>query len=136
VSIDGKEGPRDYLVVREAVALQGLAQLAALEAHVWGSRADALDRPDRLVFDLDPDPSLGFDAVIALALRVRARLAPLESFAMVTGGKGVHVVVPIERRVDYERARAFCAAVAKGLAREDPAHVVAKMSKAARRGRI
>lgn len=138
VRVKEKDAEEEYLVVRSEAALVGLAQLGALEVHLWGSRADRVEQPDRIVFDLDPAPDVAFRSVVSAALLLRERLASidLQSFAMVTGGKGVHVVVPIERRHDFGVVKAFSGAVANALAREHPDRFLAKMSKKARQGRI
>src|SRR5690606_17087857 len=115
-----------------------LVQLGALELHVWGARDDRLERPDRLVFDLDPDTSLPFARVIEAARRVRERLAEvgLESFVKTTGGKGLHVVAPVARRSGWDEVKGFCRAVAVDLATREPRRYVANMAKAKRRGKV
>jgi bifunctional non-homologous end joining protein LigD len=137
-AIREKEGKSDYLVVRREAGIVALAQLGALEAHIWGSRVDRLERPDRMVFDLDPAPEITFDEVVADALLLRDRLARdgLRSLPLLTGGKGVHVVVPLGRYHDFEVVRAFSGALARSLAREMPDRFLAKASKKAREGRV
>jgi bifunctional non-homologous end joining protein LigD len=112
--------------------------MGVLEVHVWGARSDRLQRPDRLVFDLDPDPAVERGAVAEAALLVRDRLAALglRSFALATGGKGLHVVVPVQRRLDWDATREFARAFAERLAAEMPARFTAALAKARRRGRI
>lgn len=126
------------LMVRDLTGLITLAQFGAIELHPWGARADRLDRPDVLVFDLDPGEGVTYRRLAATALTLRDRLAALglESFLRATGGKGLHVVVPIERRVAWEPAKDFTHAVALEFARADPAHYLARSDKAARPGRI
>lgn len=138
VTVPEKEGEALYLYVNGVAALMGLVQMGALELHVWGARRDRLDRPDRLIFDLDPDEGLPFGRVAKGALRVRARLAELglESFPKLTGGKGLHVVVPITRRSEWEEARAFARAVAERLAEDHPDAYTTDASKSERGGRI
>lgn len=133
-----KAGEDDYLVVDDVTGLVSLVQVGVLEFHVWGARADRLDRPDRLVFDLDPDPAAPWSLVIetSLLLRDLLRKMDLESFLMTTGGKGLHVVVPTARRADWDEAKSFCLDVAQALARHDPEHYTTKASKAGRKGRI
>ena len=115
-----------------------LAQIGALEVHAWGSRADKLEQPDRLVFDLDPDPSVVWADVVAAARQIRQFLQDLglESFVKTTGGKGLHLVVPVERRHDWDAAKAFCKQVADAIATGDPERYTANMSKRARVGKI
>ncbi len=118
--------------------LMALVQSSALELHPWGATIDDLDRPDRLVFDLDPAEGLAWDAVIEAAQEVRQRLkdAGLESFVKTTGGKGLHVVVPIRPHVDWKTAKAFTQAIADAMASDSPKRYVATLSKKARRGRV
>jgi bifunctional non-homologous end joining protein LigD len=132
-----KEGKSDYALVRSEEGLVALAQLGALEVHVWGSRAERLERPDRVVFDLDPSPEVGFGEVIegAFLLRERLERLGLRSLPMITGGKGVHVVAPIAPEHDFGAVKSFTRGVAYALARELPARFLAKASKKARRGR-
>jgi bifunctional non-homologous end joining protein LigD len=109
-----------------------------VEIHPWGSRADDLDRPDRLVFDLDPGEDVSWSEVIAAAREMRAELQArgLESFVKTSGGKGLHVVVPIVPRAGWDEAKAFTQRVAEQMSRAHPDRYVAIMSKRARRGRI
>ena len=109
-----------------------------VEIHPWGSRGDDLDRPDRLIFDLDPGEDVSWSDVIAAARAMRAELEArgLESFVKTSGGKGLHVVVPIAPRVDWDAAKAFTQGVAEAMSRAHPDRYVASMSKRARRGRI
>jgi bifunctional non-homologous end joining protein LigD len=128
----------EYLMVETAEGLVSTAQIGALELHVWGSRKRTLERPDRLVFDLDPDVSVGFAAVTGAALELRDLLAAggLESFPLLTGGKGVHVVVPLAPRLGWEAVKGFARGLAQRLAEDEPDRFVATMSKARRKGRI
>ena len=93
-----------------------------MEIHVWGSRADRLENPDRLIFDLDPDPAVPWAAVIAAVREMRGVLEDLglASFVKTTGGKGLHVVVPVRPRLDWDQAKAFSRAVAEGVVRRRP----------------
>ncbi len=139
VAIAEKDGgTADYLTMPDAAALVGAVQMSTLEFHIWGARNDRLEKPDRLVFDLDPDEGLGFADVKAAAFDLRDRLADLglQSFAMVTGGKGVHVVVPLERRQGWTELKAFAKGFAATQADTEPQRFVATMSKAKRKGRI
>ena len=118
--------------------LVGLAQMGVLEIHPWGARRDNPDRPDRLVFDLDPDPALPWGQVAATALLLRSELGRLglESWLKTTGGKGLHVVVPIDRRTDWPDARAFARAFVDSIVRIEPRMFTANMRKGQRDGRI
>jgi bifunctional non-homologous end joining protein LigD len=126
LAIDGLEG------------LLGLVQAGVVEIHPWGSTADNLDRPDRLIFDLDPGEDVPWAAVIEAAHDVRAQLEAqgLQSFVKTSGGKGLHVVVPVEPRCDWETAKAFTTSIATALARSRPDRYLATMAKKARQGRI
>lgn len=127
-----------YLMIDSAGGLVAAAQMGALEIHIWGSHAETIDRPDRLVFDLDPDPGVGFSGVREAARDVRKLLlaAGLESFALVTGGKGIHVVAPLDASQSWEEVKGFARGVATKLAESEPDRFVATMSKAKRKGRI
>ena len=129
---------RKYFFVDDLAGLLSLVQMNALEFHPWGSRADQLETPDRIIFDLDPDPSIDWKTVKAAAREVRDRLADvgLESFPRLTGGKGVHVVVPLAPVHEWPDARGFCEAFANAMATQSPDRYVATMSKAKRQGRI
>jgi bifunctional non-homologous end joining protein LigD len=128
----------EYLVVDDLPGLIGLVQIGILEIHTWNAVADRLEQPDRLVFDLDPDPSVSWERVIEAAHRVRDRLAELglASFLKTTGGKGLHVVVPLQRGPGWEGTGGFAEAVANDIANEDPGSYTAVMSKAKRKGKI
>jgi len=112
--------------------------MGTIEFHIWGSRTDILEKPDRLVFDLDPDEGLSFSDVKKAAKDVRELLAEigLESVPMVTGGKGVHVVVPLRRTAEWETVTFFARTVASFMAQRNPDRYVATMSKAKRKGKI
>jgi len=112
--------------------------MGVLEVHPWGARVDKPDRPDRVIFDLDPGEGLGFADVVQAAHEVRAYLGDLglASFAKTTGGKGVHVVVPVDRRYGYPQVKAFAKKVAESLAAKTPTRYLTRISKAERRGRI
>lgn len=132
------EGGEPYLFVRDAAGLVGLVQLGVLEIHVWGSRIDSLECPDRLIFDLDPDPDLDWARLVEGALDVRDELGKhgLESFVKTTGGKGVHLVVPVEPVTPWPEAKKFCKTIAETLTRESPKRFVATMTKQKRKGKI
>jgi bifunctional non-homologous end joining protein LigD len=133
---EGKSGT--YAVVDSLAALVAMVQMGVLELHVWGARRDRLERPDLLVFDLDPDEGLAWDRVVEAALAVRTLLDELglESFVKTTGGKGLHVVVPIARRLDWDAAKGFTHAVADQLVQAAPRRFLATMSKAKRKGKV
>ena len=137
--VEQKNGrTEDYLYVTSAEEIAACAKVQSVEFHGWGSRAGAVETPDRLVIDLDPGEGVGFAEVKAAALQLRRSFDAigLESFALLTGGKGVHVVVPIapEQRWAQVRdfAKSFCAAVAEAA----PDRFTIALPKAQRRGRI
>lgn len=133
---DGKTEP--YLFVDNAEGLLNCVQMGTIEFHGWGSRVADIERPDRLVIDLDPDEGLDFAVVKAAAVVVRDRLTArgLASFPLLTGGKGVHIVAPLIPDAEWPAVKAWARAFAEGLEAENPAAFVATMSKAKRKGRI
>jgi bifunctional non-homologous end joining protein LigD len=134
----GKKERAAYLWLEDAAGYLALPQFGAVEIHAWGCRVDKPERPDRLVFDLDPDEGLPWRAVVEAAGEVRAALQELGlvPFLKTTGGKGLHVVVPIERRRPWGEVEAFCKAFATSLATRSPQRFTATMAKRQRRGRI
>jgi bifunctional non-homologous end joining protein LigD len=141
VAIAGQAQP--YLRVDDAHALAALAQISVVELHPWGARAETPDIPDRLVFDLDPDEGLGFDAVIDGAHELRERLegVGLRAFARVTGGKGLHVVVPLAApragtAFGWPEAKQFARLVCVTMERDAPDRYTTTMAKRARGGKI
>jgi bifunctional non-homologous end joining protein LigD len=138
ISIREKSGSDKYLYITDERGLVAAAQMAVLELHIWCSHVDEVEKPDRLVFDFDPDEGLDFVHVREAAKTMRGMLneVGLQSFAMVTGGKGVHVVVPLRRGHSWDEHREFAEALARVMAEHDPDRFVATMSKAKRRGKI
>ena len=131
-------GVEDYLYLTDAPGLLQCVQMGTIEFHGWMSRTDALERPDRMIFDLDPDEGLGWKEVKRAAADIRARLADLGlvSFAMLSGGKGVHVIVPLTPGHDWATHKDFARRFAEALAIAEPGRFTATMSKAKRSGRI
>jgi bifunctional non-homologous end joining protein LigD len=127
-----------YIYTDQPSALSRAVQMGALEFHIWGSRVQALERPDRIVFDLDPDEGLDFATVKQGARRMREVLEALglQSLALLSGGKGIHVVVPIAPAQDWPAVKQFAADLAARVADDQPDHYVASMSKAKRHGKI
>ena len=127
-----------YLTICGADGLIALAQIGALEVHTWGCRIDAIERPDRLVFDLDPAPNVAWRQVIdaAKALREFLEELGLQSFLKTSGGKGLHLVVPVTRKHEWPAVADFCRLVAEVAERAAPDRFVATMSKQKRIGRI
>jgi bifunctional non-homologous end joining protein LigD len=138
VRIREKSGTDDYLYIDDVKGLIAAAQMDILELHIWGAHVDKIEKPDRLVFDFDPGEGVAFDRVKEGARELRGRLQKLglESFPLATGGKGIHVVVPLSRGHSWDQHRAFAEAIARLMAEDSPARYVANMSKAKRRGKI
>jgi len=131
-------GIESYMVVDSLTGLAALVQMGVLEIHTWNSRKEKLEYPDRFVMDIDPDPAVAWDKVVeaAVLLRERLRELGLTSFLKTTGGKGLHVVVPLAARQDWEEVKAFTRALAEDMARRAPDAFTSKMTKARRVGRI
>ena len=136
VAIDGFEEP--YLYLEDVQGLVALVQMGVLEIHPWNSHVDKPHKPDQVIFDLDPGEGLAFADVVAAAHELRAKLdgMGLKSVPKTTGGKGLHLVVPIERRYDWRDVKTFAKAVGDAMAAEAPGRYLTKQSIAERRGRI
>ncbi len=137
VEVPKQGGSVVHVMANSAETLVYLAGQNAVTLHHWPSRADRLDRPDRMVFDLDP-PEGDFDAArtAALALGEMLRDLGLEPFAMTTGSKGIHVVVPLQRRQEHPAVRAFARGLAEKLIERQPDLVTLEWYKDKRGGRI
>jgi bifunctional non-homologous end joining protein LigD len=112
--------------------------MSVLEIHPWNARTGDLEHPDQIVFDLDPGPSVAWDEVVACAKRVRDVLATLdlESFVKTTGGKGLHVVVPLVPAASWTDTLEFSRLIAQGLARFEPTRFSADLPKAGRASKV
>jgi bifunctional non-homologous end joining protein LigD len=128
----------DYLYVDAAEGLLTCVQMGTIEFHGWGSRVPEIERPDRVVFDLDPDEDLGFEEVKKAAIDLKRYLGDLGlvTFPMLSGGKGVHVVVPLTPRAAWPEVKDFTHRFALALSEAEPERFLANMSKAKRKGRI
>ncbi len=131
-------GTEDYLFVTDTRGILQCVQMGTIEFHTWGARSDAVEAPDRMIFDLDPDEGLDFEAVKSAARDIRRHLADigLASFVMLSGGKGVHVVVPLTPGHGWEEHKDFSRRFAEALSQAEPERFIATMSKAKRKGRI
>ncbi|RFP61053.1 DNA ligase D [Cognatiluteimonas weifangensis] len=131
-------GSEDYVYVDDVAGLLELVQMNVLEFHPWGARIEDVEHPDRLVFDLDPGEGVDWNAIRAAAREIRARLreAGLEGFLRLSGGKGLHVVVPLAPKADWATAKAFCEAFARAMEAQAPQRYVATATKARRKGVI
>jgi bifunctional non-homologous end joining protein LigD len=129
---------RDYLMIRDVEGLISLVQWGVIELHPWQCGANNVEKPDRMIFDLDPDPSVSFHQLIEAAHEVRQRMRDLGlvTFLKTTGGKGLHVVVPMTPRYSFPAIKAFARAIAESMAADSPTKYIATMSKAKRAGKI
>ncbi|KQY52468.1 DNA ligase D [Lysobacter sp. Root494] len=129
---------KEYFHVDDLPGLMNLVQMNAIELHPWGSKAADLEHPDRMIFDLDPDPSITWKDIRIAAGDIRDHLAELglPSYPRLSGGKGVHVVVPLAPQASWEQVRDFCESFANAMVQRKPTRYVATMSKAKREGRI
>ena len=127
-----------YLYVESVEEIVGCAKVQTVEFHGWGSRARSVETPDRLVIDLDPDPKLGFDKVKEAAFQVQRSFEALglESFALLSGGKGIHVIVPLDPVAEWDEVRDFAKSFCTALAEAAPERFTVALPKAQRRGRI
>lgn len=139
VDIREKDGSTEpYLWIDDADGVLACVQMGTIEFHGWGSRVEDVEKPDRLVFDLDPDEGLDFAKVKKAAEDLKEHLADLglTSFPMLTGGKGVHVIVPLTPRAEWPAAKSFAERFARALAQAEPERFTANLKKAERKGRI
>ena len=138
VSIAQSDGEGIYAVANTAPAVVGLVQKGVIELHVWGSTTRDLSKPDRMVFDLDPDALVPWREVMAATRRVRERIEDLglEAFLKTSGGKGLHVMVPLAPKHEWDEVKAVSRAIADSLAAEDPRLFTTNMAKKERTRRI
>lgn len=129
---------RDYLVADDLAGLLSLVQMGALEIHVWGARADDIERPDRIVFDLDPDQAVTWGRVVESAKQLKQFFDELRlrTFLKTTGSKGLHIVIPLVRKHSWAEVREFCKATADAIAGGDPERYTSRSTKTARKGKI
>lgn len=134
VDVDGQP----YMFIDSVDGLISLVQMGVLEIHPWGSRVEDLEHPDRVTFDLDPSPEVTLEALSRAAAEVKRLLESigLRSFLKTTGGKGLHVVVPVLPEHDWDEVKAFARAIALELERFDPSRFTSALAKSARRGKI
>jgi bifunctional non-homologous end joining protein LigD len=125
-----------YPLVNDELSLLWMANMGCIDMNTWYSRIDKPDRPDWVLFDLDPSPDVGFAETVEVTLLVKQALDALGliSFPKTSGSEGMHVLVPVERRSTYDDTREFCEIVARALARTHRGLVTTEWSKAKRRG--
>jgi bifunctional non-homologous end joining protein LigD len=133
---EGEKRIIDYALVNDELALLWMANMGCIDLHTWASRVDRPDRPDWVMFDLDPSDGAGFEEVIEVALLVKQmlELIELESYPKTSGSRGIHVLVPIARRHTFEEVREFAGIVAGALARAHPGLVTTEWAREKRRG--
>lgn len=138
VAVKEKSASEMYVVIHDLAGLISLVQVNVLELHPWGSRVDKLEYPDRIVFDLDPGEGVAWSTMRDCAREVRDLLEELglDSFVRTSGGKGLHVVVPLQRRNPWDEVDEFARRIAVGLSARHPDRYVANMRKALRKGKI
>ncbi|MEO7564363.1 MAG: DNA ligase D [Sphingomicrobium sp.] len=131
-------GTEDYLYFDNVRGLLACVQMGTIEFHGWGSKVAKVEYPDRLVFDLDPDVGLDFSEVKKAALRLKALLADLalETFPLLTGGKGIHVVAPLDQSADWTKVKSFAERFSRAIAEAEPEMFTANIRKVQRKGRI
>jgi bifunctional non-homologous end joining protein LigD len=134
----GEAEGQPYLAINDVAGLLACVQIAAIELHGWGATEADPAHPDRVVFDLDPGEGVPFTAVVQAALDLRDRLRGLglDAFCRTTGGKGLHLVAPLDRSADWPAVRGFARGLAQALEAEAPERFVSTVPKAKRKGRI
>jgi bifunctional non-homologous end joining protein LigD len=138
VNIAEKGKKEEYVMIRDLAGVVSLVQMGVLEMHPWPARKDNIERPDYLVFDLDPGEGVTWPDIVEGAKDLRGRLEDvgLTTYLRTSGGKGLHICVPIARRNSWDEVKAFAKSVADTMQRTDPDRYIATMSKAKRRGKI
>ena len=139
ILIAEKDGQKeDYFYIDDLAGLVAGTQMNVLEWHLWGSRNKDIEKPERIIFDIDPDEGLGFEHVRDAARDIAKVLEDLglQSYPLVSGGKGVHVIAPLVPKLEWPDIKAFCKGIAKRLEQNEPDRFVANMSKAKRKGRM
>ncbi len=132
------EDGEELLSIKNFDGLAALVQFGVVEIHIWGSTLKAIEQPDQIVFDLDPDEGLGVEDVRAATLDVKQRLdgLGLPSFVKTSGGKGFHVVVPLKPKADWATVKTFSHDFAKAMEQSDPGRYTSVLSKKKRVGKI
>jgi bifunctional non-homologous end joining protein LigD len=138
VTEPNKKSEEPLISVEDLDGLVGLVQAAALEIHPWGSTVADWERPDKLIMDLDPGEEVSWEAIIAAAKETAARLRDrgLTPFVKTTGGKGLHIVAPLQPKAGWPAVKAFTKAIAEGMAADSPDRYVATITKSKRQGKI
>jgi bifunctional non-homologous end joining protein LigD len=134
----GEAGGQPYLAIDDTDGLIAMAQMSAIELHAWGASEQEPLHPDQIIFDLDPGDDVAFADVVSAAIDVREQLQRLglEPFCRTTGGKGLHVVVPLQPVADWDAVKPFCRAFAETLSQQQPGRYLSTVRKIDRQGRI
>lgn len=127
-----------YIYIKDLEGLLTLIQFGVIEIHVWSSKIDKVTQPDNIVFDLDPAPNVPWKMVVEAAADVKLRMDKigLESFLKTTGGKGLHIFVPIKRKYDFDVIKAFTKSFAQKMEDDEPEKYITNMNKEKRKGKI
>ena len=135
---EGKKTSGRYFYATSLRGIIGLVQLGALELHVWGSRAANVETPDLMIFDVDPDAGLAWERIVEACKTMRSRLDELglKSWLKTTGGKGLHVCVPLSKRQGWDEVKAFSKALAEDVVAREPSKYTANPLKVKRKGRV
>jgi bifunctional non-homologous end joining protein LigD len=138
VAVQDSDGPATYMMANSVSAVVALLQMGALELHPWGSRTPKLGFPDRIVFDFDPDDDVGWKEITEAAniMKTLIENLGLRGFLKTTGGKGLHVVIPVRPTLPWQQAKGFSQAIAQLLVNTFPDRFTAKLLKVSRRGKI
>jgi bifunctional non-homologous end joining protein LigD len=133
-----EDGTKDHMYVTSAAGLAALVQMNTLEFHIWGATIRNVEKAERVIFDIDPDEGLDFAAVRSAAFYIRDALGEwgLESFPMVTGGKGIHVIAPLRAVTEWPLIKDFCHAFADRLEATQPEQFTSNIRKVKRKGRM
>lgn len=138
LKVKGHGEGKPYMYIKDKRGLVSLAQMGVIEIHPWGSNIKDVDKPDRIIFDLDPDPSVSWQKVMEGAAEIKLRLDDLglESYLKTTGGKGLHVMIPIKPKYNWDVMKPWAKAFAESLVKDSPQKYIANMSKDKRKGKI
>lgn len=138
ITIQEKDSKEECIYIKDDTGLMALAQMGALEIHPWGSRIEDAEYPDVIVFDLDPGPDVPWKKVVEAAFDVKELLTgfKLQSFVKTTGGKGLHVVVPIKPQYTWQEIKLFTRLVAHYIVQQNPQQYVCQMTKSKRTGKV
>ena len=134
-----KDGEKEsYFYITDLAGLIAGTQMNVLEWHLWGSRTKDVEKPERIIFDIDPDEGLGFEQVRAAAIDIRAELDAwgLESYPLISGGKGIHVIAPLRPTTEWPEVKSFCKTFAQRLSDKFPDRFTANSRKASRKGKL